>query len=165
MSEHVELGKVALTSDSDGFLSRQCPSCGQVFKRPVARMKGDDAPPAAYCPYCSATSDARWDTNAQSAYLQAHMNRLASDYVHRQFREMLDSLSSSSFRVSHGEPDLPPDPGSPPPEPEEGFIQVHVPCHPDDPFKVSQSWSGEVACPICGIPYPIADVADLGGSH
>ena len=139
MSENVELGKVALTSDSEGFLSRQCPSCGLVFKRSVARMKGEDAPPAAYCPYCSTTSDARWDTDAQSAYLSAHMNRLATEYVNRQVSEMLDNLNSSMFRVSHGQPDLPPDPGDAPSEPEEGFVQVHVPCHPDDPFKVAQS--------------------------
>jgi hypothetical protein len=77
---------------------------------------------------------------------------------------MLEGLSSSSFSVSHGEVDLPPDPGAPPTEPEEGFILIHVPCHPDDPLKIEHSWSNEVACPICGISYPVSDVADLGRS-
>ena len=165
MSEHVELGKVALNGDSDGFLSRQCPSCRRVFKRPISRMQDSDASPAAYCPYCGATPEGRWDTDAQAAYFQAHAARLGAEYVATQFREMLEGLSSSFLQVSHEQADLPPDPGAPPPESLEGFRLVRVPCHPDDPLKIDAPWSDDVACPLCGITYPISDVAGLGSSQ
>lgn len=101
MSENIELGKVALSGDSDGFLCGQCPPCSRVFKRPIARMKDTDASPASYCPYCSATAEGTWDTDAESGYLRAHMERLAADYVSKQFSEMLAGLSSSFLEVSH----------------------------------------------------------------
>ncbi len=128
-------------------------------------MKDSDASPAAYCPYCSAIAEGRWDTDAQSAYFRANAERLAAEYVARQFSEMLDGLSSSFLQVSHEQGDLPPDPGAPPPESLEGFQLVRVPCHPDDPLKIDASWSDDVACALCGITYPVSDVADLGSSQ
>jgi uncharacterized Zn-finger protein len=164
LSDHIELGRVELTGDSDGFLSRQCPTCGRVFKLLVFRMQNETAPEAAYCPYCGTTPASRWDTGDQAAYLRAHVERLGAQYVARRFREMLDGLDSSIFKVSHGESSLPPDPGTPPLEQTAGFSLVRVPCHPDDPLKIEESWSGEVGCPICGITYPVSDVAELGPS-
>jgi hypothetical protein len=128
-------------------------------------MNDSDASPAAYCPYCSATTEGRWDTDAQSAFFRAHAARLGAEYVAKQLRKMSDGLSSSFLQVSHEQVDLPPDPGAPPVESQEGFLLVHVPCHPDDPLKVDASWSDDVACPLCGISYPVSDVADLGGSQ
>jgi hypothetical protein len=93
------------------------------------------------------------------------MERLAAEYVSKQFSEMLDGLSSSFLEVSHERGDLPPDPGAPPVESIEGFRMVRVPCHPDDPLKIDSSWSDDVGCPLCGITYPVSDVGDVGGSQ
>lgn len=157
----VDLGTVSLTGDEDGFLSRQCPSCQRVFKRPVHRIQAADSS-APYCPYCAVANDDDWETAAQQTYYQAAMDRAAMKYVHEQFNKSMGSIQSESLRFTPGTPDLPPDPGSPPPDPSQGFVRVDVPCHEDDPFKVAEATSGDVVCTVCGIPYPIGDVVQLG---
>lgn len=132
----VDLGTVSLTGDEDGFLSRQCPSCRRVFKRPIAGIHAAQ-PPAPYCPYCGGANDGDWETAAQQAYYLAAMDRAAMKYVHEQFNASMKSVQSEFLKFTPGTPDLPPDPGSPPPDPSHGFVRVDVPCHEDDPFKVA----------------------------
>ena len=162
MSE-VELGQVELQSDPEGFISRQCPTCQRVFKLSVARLKADDASPVAYCPYCRTPNADDWYTDDQQAFLHAAIQRAAMQWVSGQFGEMLGDSQGSGMEVSQGEHELPPEPAGPPAEETEGFTVVDVPCHPDDPFKITSETTGEVACPICGIPYEVTDVARLGG--
>lgn len=157
----VVLGSASLTSDSDGFLSRRCPACSGVFKRTVARINAAEFP-APYCPYCSAPNEGDWYTQEQEIYLQASMSRAASNYVQNQLGDMLKGLQSEFFTVTPGKAELPPDPGSPPVDSAEGFVRVDVPCHEDDSFKVVATTGENVACIVCGIPYPVSDVAQLG---
>lgn len=157
----VELGSASLTSDGDGFLSRRCPSCSGVFKRTVARISQGELP-APYCPYCAAPNEGDWYTQEQEEYLQASMSRAASKYIQEQLGGMLRGLNSDFLKVSAGKVELPPDPGSPPVESADGFVRVDVPCHENDSFKIVATTGGEVACTVCGIPYPVSDVVEFG---
>lgn len=157
----VELGTVTLRGDRDGFLSRECPSCARTFKRAVVRITAGELP-SPYCPYCATPNDDDWYTVEQRAYVQAAMERAAMKFATEQFTSMLEGLKSEYLEFKAAPAQLPPDPGAPPSELEEGFIRVDVPCHEEDPFKVEVTTTGLVACTVCGIPYEVDDVAQLG---
>ena len=156
----LELGTVTLRGDHDGFLSRKCPSCSRVFKRAVVRISAGEAP-APYCPYCAKANEDDWYTVQQLAYVQAAMEQTAMKHATEEFTSMLRGLKSEFIEFKPGSPQLPPDPGAPPVEPEEGFIRADVPCHEDDPFKVEETTMGQVACTVCGIPNDVGDVVQL----
>jgi hypothetical protein len=157
----VEFGTVTLTGDHHGFLSRRCPNCSRVFKRAVVRITAGELP-ARYCPYCARANEDDWYTVEQRAYVQAAIERAAMKYATEQVTSTLEGLNSEYIEFKAGSPQLPPDPGAPPSEPEEGFIRADVPCHEDDPFMVAVTTTGQVACSVCGIPYDVGEVAQLG---
>lgn len=60
--------EITLATDSDGFLSQQCPSCDQRFK--VLFGAGSEQP-ISYCPYCRYRGERCWHTAEQVAYAQS----------------------------------------------------------------------------------------------
>ena len=59
---------VSLSTDSDGFVSQECPACSKRFK--VVFGKGSERP-IGHCPYCGHAGQDCWWTQAQAEYLAA----------------------------------------------------------------------------------------------
>ena len=65
MKERTE--KVNLKTDSDGFLSQECPSCLKIFK--VVFEEGSEAGKVlSFCPYCRHEGQNCWWTQAQAKF-------------------------------------------------------------------------------------------------
>lgn len=60
--------EIGFPTDSDGFLSQECPSCEQQFK--VCFGEGSDEP-ISYCPYCGHKGQQCWYTSEQVEHLSA----------------------------------------------------------------------------------------------
>jgi hypothetical protein len=147
--------EVGLPLDADGFLRRECPTCERELKWRHT-PEGEDAipPPLAgyYCPYCGVqASPDTWFTPAQAEYLQAtaaarflnpQLNKL-SDRIEQIGRSSGGLISVQADRLSTDDPkklieidDMRP---------------VDFSCHPEEPVKVMEDWSGPVLCIICGL--------------
>jgi hypothetical protein len=59
---------VSFPTDSDGFLSQECPSCEQRFK--VCFGEGSEEP-ISFCPYCGHKGDDCWYTQGQLDYIES----------------------------------------------------------------------------------------------
>lgn len=55
-------------TDTDGFLSQECPSCEQQFK--VIFGQGSEEP-ISYCPYCGYNGEDCWYTQPQLEHIQS----------------------------------------------------------------------------------------------
>lgn len=60
--------EVSFRTDSDGFLSRQCPKCVRRFKS--ISGEGSDQP-ISCCPYCGHRDRGNWLTDEQTKYAMA----------------------------------------------------------------------------------------------
>ncbi len=141
--------------DSDGFLRRECPTCGREFKwhyGPTDARPADAAdPPRFTCPLCGelANHDA-WFTQAQITYQQElvgfHAMDMINDELSRAFR------GSKNLTYTPGKSNAP----APTPltEPDDMLI-VESPCHPWEPVKVpsERADSGPLYCLVCGDTY------------
>ena len=58
---------MSFPTDSDGFISQECPSCGQRFK--VVFGEGSEEP-ISYCPYCGFNGNDCWYTQQQVEHIQ-----------------------------------------------------------------------------------------------
>lgn len=146
---------VELPLDSDGFLRRECPSCGDEFKwhyGPTdSRPDGIVDPPLYTCPLCGAKADGdRWFTQDQVRYQQQlvefYMFDAVNDEMKRAFR------SSKNIRYEPGR-----NPASAPAalhEPNDMII-IEPPCHPWEPVKVPKECAdgGPLYCLMCGEIY------------
>jgi len=141
--------------DADGFLRRECPSCGQVFKwhhGPTDTRPADAFDPPRYtCPLCGKQANHdQWFTQDQIRYQQ----EVAEFY-------MQDAVNDELKRAFRGSKNVTYKPGTntaPAPtalhEPNDMLI-VEPPCHPWEPVKVPQERadSGSLHCLLCGETY------------
>jgi ribosomal protein S27E len=133
---------IALPLDSGGFLRRECPACLRELKwRSAADEQVPYAVPAAglHCPYCAeqAPLDAWW-TPAQLEVVNAR----AFDEV---LGPELERLGRSAADVTGPVPYAPPALVEP-----DDMRRVDFACHPLEPVKVLDHWSGDVHCLVCG---------------
>ena len=134
--------KVSFPTDSDGFLSQECPSCVQRFK--VLLGQGSEEP-ISFCPYCGYNDQGCWTTQEQNSHIQ----EVALDVLvvpelkklEREFKRESGRLFSVSI-----ESDLP-KPSAPPMEIDEPFDILHFPCC-QETVKLNRQQSH--FCIICG---------------
>lgn len=86
---------VKFNTDSDGFISQQCPACNKQFK---AQYGAGSEKPLAHCPYCGHHSDT-WFTNEQQAYITAV---LQSEVVLPELKKFGRDLERSMNRPGSG---------------------------------------------------------------
>ncbi|MDA8216340.1 MAG: hypothetical protein M0Z94_01840 [Dehalococcoidales bacterium] len=150
---------MSLPLDSDGFLRRECPKCERQFKwlhreaEPSSEIEAP-APEAYFCPYCHepAPPDAWW-TKEQLDYARA---LAMAEVVGPQLRRFQRSLQSLNRPGGFLRVDVTP---SATPRPEaltepDDMVRVDLPCHLEEPLKIDEAWTAEVACLVCGIRYP-----------
>lgn len=152
---------VSVPLDSDGFLRRECPTCGREFKWFHGRVEGtpDDweDPELYFCPYCAVPADgSSWLTQAQAAYVQQAFVGHASDLINDELEGIARSVNRRGglirMSVSREVDSTPP----PPPlsEPND-MVAVASPCHPFEPIKVLDGWEGSLHCLVCGSPFAL----------
>lgn len=158
---------ISLPLDKDGFLRRECPSCLRQFKwspTPPAREHGDEAarPPEFYfCPYCyEKAGPASWWTKEQLEYAKAMTMAETVQPELRRFKRDVEFTSAPGSLV-HVSVSLPPMSRPEPLTEPDDMVRLDVPCHPEEPLKVANDWTEEVACLVCGIRYPVELVKSL----
>lgn len=96
---------VSLSTDSDGFVSQECPACSKRFK--VVFGKGSDGP-IGHCPYCGHAGQSCWWTQAQADYLAAMAGQEIARPLLDEFARRVNGVSKAgdflkvSAKVEHG---------------------------------------------------------------
>jgi hypothetical protein len=129
---------VSIPLDDDGFLRRSCPSCKRELKW-LPSENSEPVPAGGYaCPYCGERAGPDgWFTEAQSEFVVG----TAGDEL---LGPILDRFASTpGFKVTR---EGPPAPLSEPND----MRRVDFDCHPKEPVKVLDDWTGPVRCLICG---------------
>jgi DNA-directed RNA polymerase subunit RPC12/RpoP len=132
--------KVEMPLDPDGFIRRGCPTCGREFKWWVDQDREEEEAsedPSYFCPYCRHREE-DWLTAAQREYLTAKAGAAAAE-------QLFGSRSRTiRFEADPGiaAMEAPLDPGD--------MERRESSCHPEEPIKVLDGWTGPVHCLICG---------------
>ena len=151
--------EVSFSTDADGFLSQECPSCEQRFK--VIFGEGSEEP-ISYCPYCGYNGQNCWYTQEQVDYMQtvAANTALAPEFkkLERQMKR-----ASKEFLKIEMKTDLP-KPPPPPMETDAPFDILHFPCC-NETIKATRH--ERHYCIICGteIDMTISDAKKVFLSH
>lgn len=134
--------EVSFPTDSDGFLSQECPSCGQRFK--VLFGQGSEEP-ISFCPYCCHNDQGCWSTQEQSAHLQAVALDIVVAPELKKIERELKRASDGTITVSI-ESDFP-EISPPPMETDDPFDMLCFPCC-NEIIKVNRQQNH--FCIICG---------------
>ena len=143
--------------DSDGFLRRECPTCEREFKW-FKSPEGQGEPPAAggyYCPYCAVQAPpGSWFTKAQIAKAKSLMMSEVVEPEFEKLRDTLDLIGRSSGGLIDAKLEVSRASDTPSPQLTEAddMLRVDFDCHPHEPVKVIETWSGAVHCLVCGSP-------------
>lgn len=141
---------LAIPVDSERFMRRECPTCEREFKWRIAEEGEESAEVGEsgyFCPYCAVPADpGEFFTKAQWELVQAKaMSGLAD-----QFGESLSRLERQSGPIEISVTHTPsPEPQPLPDEPDD-MRRVDPTCHPEEPIKVLEEWTGSIHCLICG---------------
>ena len=134
--------EVSFPTDTNGFLSQECPSCEQQFK--VVFGEGSDDP-ISYCPYCGHHGNDCWFTKDQVHYLESVAANVFVMPELQNLERQLKGMSNSFLKVDIKS--NPPESVSPPIESDEPLDMVHFPCC-GETIKVTPH--SEYFCVICG---------------
>ena len=151
--------EVRFDTDSDGFLSQECPACHQRFK--VLFGSGSDRS-VSFCPYCCHNEYDCWWTPEQIDYIQS----VTTDVVVRpeleKFQRQLKNTSSDFFQIKMTS-DIP-DPMVSPVEADDSLKALRFQCC-GETIKVNQR--NRYYCIICGgeIDMAISDSKRIFLSH
>lgn len=149
---------MSLPLDSDNFLRRECPTCEREFKWLASGSEEEAAPVpdgGYFCPYCAiqAPADAWW-TPAQLELAKSIVTQqVVAPELEKFARQMKDiSRRSGGFIKADVKTDLPPEADAL--VEVDDLRRVDFPCHPNEPVKVLDDWTGAVHCLVCGTPAP-----------
>lgn len=143
--------------DPDGFLRRECPTCEREFKWfASAEGEGEGEPPPVggyYCPYCAVQAPpGSWFTKAQIEQAKTIVTSEVIQPEIDKLREALDRIGRSSGGLISAKLTS----TGPSDRPALALTEVndmrHVDfqCHPREPLKVMETWTGTVHCLVCG---------------
>lgn len=142
--------------DSDGFLRRECPTCERELKVRPALGEEEPVQPLEggyFCPYCGVQAPPNsWFTKAQ---IQSAHSVVVNEVLNPMLKKFSDDIGSIarrsgglvSARVSHQTPEK-----SPQLTEDDDMKVVTFTCHPAEPVKVLDDWSGPAMCFACGTP-------------
>jgi hypothetical protein len=140
--------EIKLNTDSDGFISQECPACAGRFK---VRFEAGASRPVVFCPYCRHQGKDCWWTRPQASYIESTGMVLGS---HELDRMMLEVLRGSDVKLKR--------------EPQ---AAVTAPSEPQDPWPVVEFPSKErvkhdgsrksLYCPVTGREMAL----ELGGKY
>lgn len=135
---------VAIPTDDDGYLRRECPTCEKQFKWHHGLIEGGPAdlpsPSEYYCPLCGkpAATD-QWWTREQIEYAQG-----------RAMPSILAQLSNETGLKIKGASEAPTQMTEP-----NDMIIVQSLCHTYEPVKVPNDHQQPLHCLVCGDAYAV----------
>lgn len=142
MEQRIE---VSFSTDADGFISQQCPSCERRFK---VRVDDEGGQTVGHCPYCGVASEDGWLTEEQRAYAMGVVAEQAVAPILEGFTRDLERLNRPGSLISfsgHFEKSVPP---PKPVESDEPMPLITPPCC-GEPVKHDGSVA-EIFCVVCG---------------
>ena len=143
--------QVSVPLDSDGFLRRECPHCGQQFKwhnGPAnAEAESQHRPVAYSCPLCGQpAADDSWNTPEQVELFKRAAMPVALEAAQDELESMFRGMKGFTYQRGRDEVV---EPAEPLVEPDDMTI-VTSPCHDFEPVKVPDNRTGTLYCLICG---------------
>ncbi|HEV7678625.1 MAG TPA: hypothetical protein VGQ42_08655 [Candidatus Dormibacteraeota bacterium] len=158
MSDLVRIPLSVLPHD-EGFLRRRCPRCDGEFKvedgdrdDDATDVDSEESGREYFCPLCHSSAEGFWLTPAQEEYIQEAVQAATAHMLEQALQDGLGRGQGGglvTFDLQPSEIDEP----IPPDEPHDMML-IGVPCHPVR-LKVPEDWTGDVACHICGVRYPL----------
>lgn len=151
--------EISFSTDADGFLSQECPSCEQRFK--VIFGEGSEEP-VSYCPYCGHNEQNCWFTQTQVDYMQLVTADIALAPELKKFGGQLKRMSKGFLKTSM-KSNLP-KPSPAPVETDDRLDILRLPCC-NETVKVTRH--ERHFCIICGmeIDMTISDAKKVFLSH
>ena len=151
--------EVSFPTDTDGFLSQECPSCQQRFK--VIFGEGSQEP-ISYCPYCGYKGQQCWLTQEQSDHVKAVATNIVLVPELKKLERKIKGSSKGLLKINM-KSNLP-KPSQPPIETDASFDTLHLPCCKET-VKVNRQQKH--FCIICGmeIDMTINDAKKIFLSH
>ena len=140
--------KVSFSTDADGFLSQECPSCQQRFK--VIFGEGSQEP-ISHCPYCGYKGQRCWLTQEQSNHVKAVATNIVIGPELKKLERKIKGSSKGLLKINM-KSNLP-KPSQPPVETDVFFDILHFPCCKET-IKVNRQQKH--FCIICGMEIAIA---------
>jgi hypothetical protein len=148
--------QVSFASDSDDFISQQCPSCARRFKAKVDD-KNDHA--VNFCPYCGSQSDNAWMTEEQQAYVFGLVSEQFVDPMLDEFTRDLERMNRPGGLISvsgHYEKTVPP---PKPVEPNNPMPVFTSPCCGE--AVKHDGFSPHLFCVVCGKEAPTSTTSEF----
>ena len=133
---------INLPTDSDGYLSQECPSCEQLFK--VCFGEGSDEP-ISFCPYCGYKGHDCWYTKNQIEYIQTVATNVTIGPELKKLEREMKKVSGGLLKIDM-KTDIP-KVGVPPIETDDKFDILRFPCC-NETIKVTRH--DRHFCIICG---------------
>jgi DNA-directed RNA polymerase subunit RPC12/RpoP len=144
-SKMEERFQVSLSTDGDGYISQQCPTCSRRFKVKT-NDQGENS--VNFCPYCGSESDNAWLTEEQQAYVMGIAAEKVIDPMLEEFSRELETMNQPGGFITvsgHFERSEKP---APPIESEEPMSVFTAPCC-NESVKHDGS-STRFHCVVCG---------------
>jgi len=144
--------QISFDTDSDGFLSQECPACHKRFKANFS--EGSDQP-LSFCPYCAHQGRDCWWTQAQADYIiNAVSNELIDPTMEKMARDFnrkipKDGLISMKMKYKPGPRSVAPK------EPNEDWPKLLFECC-GETIKHDRSMD-TLHCVICGRTKPVKE--------
>jgi hypothetical protein len=151
MSDDIVSTSISIPLDSEGFLRRECPTCEREFKWLPSEDEESATPDPSgyYCPYCGVQAKRGWLTKPQAEAARAAVMRDVVDPMLDDFADNLGRSSSGTFKVNVNRQRSPQPPELSEPD---DMRRIDFPCHPSEPLKVLEDWTGPLHCLICRTP-------------
>lgn len=151
--------EISFPTDTDGFLSQECPSCNQRFK--VIFGQGSEEP-ISFCPYCGYNDQGCWHTQDQVDHIQAMAVDVVLAPELRKIEQRLKGIPKGPLRLDM-KSNLP-KPSAAPLETDDPFDILHFPCCKET-VKVDRQQKH--FCIICGmeVDMTINDLKKIFLSH
>jgi hypothetical protein len=134
--------EIILSTDTDGFLSQECPSCNQQFK--VVLGEGSEEP-ISFCPYCGHEGRDCWFTQEQIDHIQGVAVDIFFEPELKKMQGQLNNISCDLLKVDTNftSPDIPVSPI----EPDRAFDMFCFPCCKE---TIKAERHDKLFCIICG---------------
>ena len=145
---------MSLPLDSDGFLRRECPTCEREFKWLTSDSEEEATPVPEggyFCPYCAiqASVDSWWTPAQLELATSIATQQVVRPELEKFSRQMKDiSRRSGGFIKTDVQTSW--EPEADPLVEVDDMRRVDFPCHPNEPVKVLDTWTGDVHCLVCG---------------
>ena len=138
---------LSLQTDSDGFITQECPECRRKFKVQYTEPKKGEIPkPLSYCPYCGFNGKDCFWTREQAEYIEKMaMSKIVGPMIDK-FGRQLEDMSTGFMKV---ETSTRYQKHAMPPKETEGLRKFDFECCKES-IKILENWDSNLYCIICG---------------